>query len=131
MKNYNRRSIRLKEYDYSSAGSYYITICVQNRICLFGEIIKTEVELNNAGLMVYNQWLKLPERFPNIKLYEFIFMPNHFHGIIILNGMDESPIHPNNESTIITKTGEHKVRPNNNNNNEIRPKGTEDGQLDE
>ena len=56
--------------------------------------------------MVYNQWLKLPERFPNIKLDEFIVMPNHFHGIIILNGRDESRIHPNNESIIITKMGE-------------------------
>ena len=85
MKNFKRHSIRLQEYDYSSAGPYYVTICIQNRFCLLGEISQADVELNGAGLMVYNQWLELPARFQNIKLDEFIVMPNHFHGIIVLN----------------------------------------------
>ena len=151
---HHRRSIRLKGYDYSQAGLYYITICVQNRICLFGEIVgaplvgaqndgiqnmdtqndvvqNVDVQnncvqnigiiqnetgfgnnngradndgsqmgrpqmgrpqghaptgatiiLNDAGIMVETEWLKLTERFPNIKLHEYVVMPNHFHAIL-------------------------------------------------
>lgn len=147
---HHRRSIRLKGYDYSQAGLYYITICVQNRVCLFGnvavwaplvgaqnngnqnnrvqnvdakndgikndDIIQNETGfgndngradndgsqmgrpqigrpqghtptvatmiLNDAGLMVETEWLKLTERFPNIELHEYVVMPNHFHAIL-------------------------------------------------
>jgi hypothetical protein len=60
-----RKSIRLKGYDYSQAGFYFITIVTQNRINLFGKIENGEMILNDAGKMVENQWLKLPERFNN------------------------------------------------------------------
>ncbi|MDR6195380.1 transposase [Siphonobacter sp. SORGH_AS_0500] len=79
---HHRRSIRLKGYDYSQAGLYFITICVQNRECLFGEILKGELFLNEAGQMVVSQWSALPERFKNIVLHEFVVMPNHFHAIL-------------------------------------------------
>ena len=62
---HHRRSIRLKGYDYSQAGLYFITIVTQNRINLFGKIENGEMILNDAGKMVENQWLKLPERFNN------------------------------------------------------------------
>ena len=78
----NRRSIRLKGYDYSQAGLYFITICVKNRECLFGEIKEGEMILNDAGEMVKTQWLALPKRFKNIQLYEYVVMPNHFHAIL-------------------------------------------------
>ena len=51
---HNRRSIRLKGYDYSQAGLYFITICVQNRKCLFGDVIAGKMILNDAGRMVEN-----------------------------------------------------------------------------
>lgn len=76
------KSIRLKGYDYSRAGLYFITICVQNRWCLYGNVVDGEMRLNDAGLMVENEWLKLPQRFTNIELHEFVVMPNHFHAII-------------------------------------------------
>lgn len=79
---HHRRSIRLKGYDYSQAGLYFITICVQNRACLFGEIANKKMILNDAGKMIENEWLKLPERFNNIELHEFVVMPNHFHAIL-------------------------------------------------
>jgi len=79
---YHRRSIRLKGYDYSQAGLYFITICTQNRLCLFGEIENGDMQLNDAGIMIEHQWQELIYRFDNIKLHEFIVMPNHFHGII-------------------------------------------------
>ncbi len=77
-----RKSIRLKGYDYSQAGLYFITICVKNRKCLFGKIINTQMILNDAGEMIKKQWEALPERFKNIRLDEYILMPNHFHAIL-------------------------------------------------
>jgi len=86
---HHRRSIRLKGYDYSQEGLYFITICVQGRACLFGEIENGKMVLNAAGKMVELEWLKLPERFKNIELHEYMVMPNHFHAIleIVENGM--------------------------------------------
>ena len=93
---YNRRSIRLKGYDYSKAGLYFITLCIQNRECLFGEIVgaalvaahnaqpphSQSMILNDAGRMIESEWLAIKKRFPNIELHEFVVMPNHFHGIL-------------------------------------------------
>jgi len=82
---HHRRSIRLKGYDYTQAGAYFVTISVQDQNCLFGEIINGEMKLNLAGNQVYNWWNKLPQKFSNIEVYKFIVMPNHLHGIIIRN----------------------------------------------
>jgi putative transposase len=81
---HHRRSIRLKGYDYSQAGAYYVTIVAQNRACLFGDVVNAEIQLNDAGQMVQAEWETLPIRFPNIELDEFIVMPNHFHGILVI-----------------------------------------------
>ncbi len=86
---HHRRSIRLKGYDYSQAGLYYITICCQDRACLFGDITDRKMILNDAGKMVETQWLDLTTRFPNIVLHEYVVMPNHFHAILeITNDID-------------------------------------------
>ncbi|MDB5013650.1 MAG: hypothetical protein JWQ25_1852 [Daejeonella sp.] len=79
---HHRRSIRLKGYDYSKAGAYFITTCCYHMKCLFGEVVDDKMILNDAGEMVHSEWLALKERFPNIELHEFVVMPNHFHGII-------------------------------------------------
>jgi REP element-mobilizing transposase RayT len=79
---HHRKSIRLKNYDYSQTGLYFITICIHDRSPLFGKIIDGEMLLNAAGYMVANQWLQLPYRFSSIVLHEYIVMPNHFHGVI-------------------------------------------------
>ncbi len=81
---HHRHSIRLKGYDYSQAGAYYVTIVVQNRACLFGNVADAEMQLNDAGRMVRSQWECLPQRFPSVELDESIVMPNHFHGIIVI-----------------------------------------------
>lgn len=83
---HHRRSIRLKGYDYSQSGLYFITICVKNNACLFGEIVNGVLLLNDAGKMVETEWTKLPDRFKNIELHEFIVMPNHFHAILEIVG---------------------------------------------
>lgn len=83
---HHRKSIRLKGYDYSQAGLYFITICVQDRKCLFGEIIDDVMILNDAGKMADNEWKKIPIRFTNVQLHEYIVMPNHFHAILEIVG---------------------------------------------
>ncbi len=115
---HHRRSIRLKGYDYFQAGLYFVTICVQNRNCLFGKIVgaslvdaqnmdaqnmdaqnmdaqntnaqntNAQMVLNDAGQMIESEWLKLPQRFKNIQLHEYVIMPNHFHAILEIVGGD-------------------------------------------
>ena len=82
---HHRKSIRLKEYDYSQNGYYFITMCTQNREDLFGEIVDGRMVLNRAGEIIKKEWEKLPDRFSNIELDVFVVMPNHYHGIIIIN----------------------------------------------
>lgn len=96
---HNRKSIRLKGYDYSQSGLYFVTICCQDRICLFGRIENKKITLNDAGQMINDEWLKLPERFPNIKLHEFIVMPNHFHGILKIVGGETLVVSRNDAAT--------------------------------
>ena len=81
---HHRRSIRLKGYDYAQAGAYYVTIVVQGRECLFGEIIDGEMHLNEYGEIVQKWWNEIPIHFPNVELGAFIIMPNHVHGIIFI-----------------------------------------------
>lgn len=99
---HNRKSIRLKGYDYSQAGMYFITICVQDRRCLFGKIENDEIMLNDFGIVANEQWVKLAERFTNFELDVFQIMPNHMHGIILLTenvGAGLAPAPNNNNKT--------------------------------
>jgi REP element-mobilizing transposase RayT len=84
----HRRSIRLRGYDYTQAGAYFITICTHERIRLFGDIMNGQMRLNDRGAMVQQEWINLPHRFPNIDLDAFIVMPNHIHGIIVITDVD-------------------------------------------
>ncbi len=79
---YRRRSIRLCGYDYSRPGAYFITVCVKKRNCLFGKIDDGKIRLNELGKIVTEKWLWLAQRFPYVKLDEYVVMPNHFHGIL-------------------------------------------------
>ncbi len=82
--NRNRRSIRLKGYNYSTPGLYFITICLKDRECLFGKIIEGEMILNDLGLIIKNQWKNVVKRYDNVSLDEYTIMPNHLHGIVII-----------------------------------------------
>jgi putative transposase len=81
---HHRRSIRLKEYDYTQPGAYFITICTEARQCLFGNVVKGEIQLNCLGQIALNYWLEIPEHFPQIELDSFVIMPNHLHGILVI-----------------------------------------------
>lgn len=84
-----RRSLRLPAYDYSQAGGYFITVCTQDRVMLFGEVIDCHVRLNEIGMIVQQTWDDLARHYRGIDLDAFIVMPNHVHGIIILDGQFE------------------------------------------
>jgi hypothetical protein len=85
---HHRRSIRLQGYDYSQAGAYFVTMVTQNRACLFGEIAGSEMRLNAAGEMVEKWWFELEPKYPTVALGAYVIMPNHFHGIICIVGVD-------------------------------------------
>lgn len=82
---HHRRSIRLKGYDYSQPGAYFVTLCAQGRECLFGKIENGEMILNDIGKIVADEWSKSAEIRDEIDLGEWVIMPNHFHGIVIIN----------------------------------------------
>ena len=77
-----RKNIRLKGYDYSKPGLYFITICCQGREMLFGQIENGKMILNEYGKIVEQEWIKTPKIRNNVKLHEFTVMPNHFHAIV-------------------------------------------------
>ena len=83
---HHRRSIRLKEFDYSSAGAYYITLCSFNRENIFGELENGRVFLNEYGEIAREEWGKTAEIRRGIELDEFVIMPNHMHGILWIEG---------------------------------------------
>ena len=79
---HHRRSIRLKEYDYSQEGGYFVTICTHNRECNFGNVAEGEIKLSDVGKIVEENWKNLPAHFHNVTLDGFVVMQNHLHGII-------------------------------------------------
>ena len=90
---HHRHSIRLKVYDYSQTGAYFVTICTQDRKYLFGDIVGGEMRLNDAGRMVNRIWNDLPVKYPGIEIDDFIVMPNHVHGIIVIHSVHVGAIH--------------------------------------
>jgi len=87
---HRRRSIRLQGYDYSQAGLYFITLCCYNKSHLFGKVENDQMLLNDAGKIARDEWFKTPEIRPNIALAEFIVMPNHVHGIVVVKYSEEN-----------------------------------------
>ena len=85
---HHHRSIRLKGYDYTRAGAYFVTICTKDRTCLFGDVADGVMRLNQMGHIVRQCWLAIPDHVPPVLLDEFVVMPNHVHGIIVLVSTD-------------------------------------------
>ncbi len=112
---HHRHSLRLKGYDYSQSGAYFVTICTQGRECLFGDVVDGEMRLNEAGCMIQKWWNESAEKFKNAEVDEYAIMPNHFHGIILivgaaLCGRPEINVQPS--TTENTKAGQpHRVAP--------------------
>nr|VFJ44204.1 MAG: hypothetical protein BECKFW1821A_GA0114235_100619 [Candidatus Kentron sp. FW]VFJ58227.1 MAG: hypothetical protein BECKFW1821B_GA0114236_104011 [Candidatus Kentron sp. FW] len=91
---HHRRSIRLRGYDYSQAGAYFVTICTQNQECLFGKIADGEMRLNDAGKIVAEEWTRSEVIRDEIELDEWVVMPNHFHGILVITGRGDRRVAP-------------------------------------
>ncbi len=108
----NRQSIRLKNYDYSREWLYFITISIQNKLCLFWKIKDWNFELFDSWKMIQNEWINLENKYKNIKLHNFIVMPNHFHGIIEIIG-------ENDENENLLEQGTHKGHPYGENKNDL------------
>jgi len=85
---HHRRSIRLADFDYTTAGVYFVTVCVQDRVPLLGNLSGGKMQENEAGLMVRAAWEGLPEHYPGVSVDAFVSMPDHVHGILVLNDHD-------------------------------------------
>jgi REP-associated tyrosine transposase len=88
-KKHHRRSIRLKGYDYSRPGAYFLTMCVQDWEWKFGRVVNGKMQFSPAGEIAHRCWEEIPEHFKNAILDKFIIMPNHMHGIVILKSQEE------------------------------------------
>lgn len=93
---HNRRSIRMKRFDYSQSGRYFITICTDNRVSLFGCIQDGAMVLNEGGLTAKTCWLDVPNHYPNVTLDKFIVMPNHVHGILLIENDTKLTVNKSN-----------------------------------
>lgn len=78
-------STRLAGYDYGQPGFYFVTICTELRAYYFGRVVDGEMVLSTIGQIAMDCWSKIPEHFPHVMLDEFVIMPNHVHGIIVIN----------------------------------------------
>jgi putative transposase len=85
-------SIRLMRYNYAQAGAYFVTICTQNRCCLFGEAINGDGRLNAAGRMIDHWWRELSTKLTGVELDHYVIMPNHLHGVLILDAKPASHV---------------------------------------
>ena len=99
-----KNSIRLKGYDYSEPGAYFVTICAKNRSCMFGDIADGVMRLSESGKIVERCWQEIPEHFENTTVGEFQVMPNHVHGVIqiierMCRGEVASPRSPKGDET--------------------------------
>lgn len=101
---YNRKPTRLRGYNYSNTGWYYVTLCTHNRINYFGSVIDCKMELNKYGLIARNNWISISNHFSNVFIDVFVVMPNHIHGIISIKSYvgnnDRCSLHNADSSTL-------------------------------
>jgi REP-associated tyrosine transposase len=90
---HHRRSIRLQGYDYAQAGAYFVTIVTQGREQLFGDVVGGEMQLNASGQIIAEEWRRTADMRPNVEVDVFIVMPNHVHGIIVINDGGRGVLH--------------------------------------
>ncbi len=81
---HHRRSIRLQAYDYAQSGAYFVTVCVQDHVCLFGKVVEGRMYLNTRGQLVAEEWQRTATLRPQVELDAFVVMPNHVHGIVLI-----------------------------------------------
>ena len=87
-----RKSNRLRGFNYSQCGYYFVTICLKKRTYSFGKIVKSKMRLNEIGIIAQNHWLAIPAHYPDVRMDEFIMMPDHLHGIIVIDRETDEPV---------------------------------------
>jgi len=115
---HNRKSIRLKDYDYSQLGAYFVTICTCNKECLFGDVVDGKMELSEIGTIADNCWNDIPNHFQNVSSDYFVVMPNHIHGIINIVGAKHSHLMSTDKISTLPANA-----------SPLRPNGTDSGSL--
>ena len=95
---YNRRSIRLQDYDYSQSGAYFVTVCTKNNECLLGNVINGETVLSPIGKIAQEYLINIPNHFKNVRLDTFVIMPNHIHLLIYNEGVQLNAPTPDNRN---------------------------------
>jgi REP element-mobilizing transposase RayT len=89
---YRSSTLRLQNWDYRSNGGYFVTLCSHNKKCCFGKIINDKIHLSFSGVIAHKRWSEVPEHFSFVELGEFIVMPNHIHGIIVIKQQNNTPV---------------------------------------
>lgn len=108
---HHRRSLRLPGHDYATPGAYFLTLCTHQRACIFGRVEKGEMQLSQFGEIVQGHWSKLPKHHAHLRLDAFIVMPNHLHGILILeNGWGGAIAPETNQITNPQSSNSSKLR---------------------
>jgi putative transposase len=105
-----RRSLRLSGYDYSQAGAYFVTICVNKRQGFLGTIVNNQLQLNHYGKIAESAWQWLSQAYPYVELDEWVIMPNHLHGIIFISS-DNIISTDRGGGSRTAPTGERKMKP--------------------
>jgi len=110
---HHRRSIRYQGYDYSQSGAYFLTLCCYDHQCLFGYVANGIMVLNKYGMIAHEEWIKSAKIRQEIRLHEFVVMPNHIHGIveIINDGKGDRPVAQNNDKGDTPEKGDRPVAP--------------------
>ena len=123
---HHRRSIRLRGYDYTQAGAYFVTMVAHGRECLFGAIAEGgEMQVNEAGRVVAECWDALPEHFPNVELDAFVVMPNHVHGIVVIGEDDGDAAARRGEAFFVVQKNASLLHPT----QPTPPRGTQSGSI--
>lgn len=104
-----RKPTRLREYDYSENGAYFVTICTNKKMHLFGEIKNAEMILNNLGIIVNNEILKIKSYYSNIQIDKYTIMPNHIHMIIVISDAEGINPFPTKKYDISNVVGKFKA----------------------
>ncbi|MEH2196316.1 MAG: hypothetical protein V7K98_27250 [Nostoc sp.] len=97
---YRIDSTRLPAWSYASNAGYFVTICTDGKKCFFGEVVQSEIQLSTIGDIVQKLWYEIPNHFSNCQIDSFCIMPNHIHGILIINQTQEDAIQKQEEDAI-------------------------------
>ena len=101
---HHRRSVRLRGWDYSNAGAYFVTLCAKNRECLFSTVVHGEMQLNEMGRIAAECWEWLEKQYAHVEWDQWVIMPNHMHAIIVLHGRGALQRAPTESQPVKTKS---------------------------